>query len=210
MENIKEHELLQGGYKLIAGVDEAGRGPLAGPVIAAAVIFPADFVIEGSGLEAVTDSKKLSEKKRIALFSIIKEKALALDIAVVDHRIIDKINILQASLLAMKNAVEKLKVKPDYVLVDGSFIIPKLEIKQESIIDGDALVFCIAAASIVAKVSRDYLMEELDKKYPAYGFAKHKGYGTKDHMEALQKFGASPIHRRSFGPVKNLKKSIHR
>jgi len=205
MENIKEQELVTQGYKYIAGIDEAGRGPLAGPVVAAAVIFASDFVIEGSGLEAVMDSKKVSEKKRQELFKVIKEKAVSIQIAVIGPKIIDRINILQASLLAMRQAAEKLDTKPDYLLVDGNFKIPKTTIPQEAIISGDSLIFSIAAASIIAKVSRDYLMTEFDKKYPEYGFAKHKGYGTKEHLEALKKSGPCLIHRCSFGPIKHLR-----
>jgi len=201
-----EKEYFKAGYKFIAGVDEAGRGPLAGPVVAACVIINADFVIETSDLKLVTDSKKLSAKKREMLFGLIKEKAAAVQISVISNEAIDKINILQASLLAMKKSILKNTIIPDYILVDGNFKIPKLDIPQKAIIGGDAKVWAIAAASIIAKVSRDFIMTEMDKKYPNYEFKKHKGYGTKLHLEKLQEFGVSPIHRRSFGPVKNLLK----
>lgn len=194
------------GYKLVAGVDEAGRGPLAGPVVAACVIVGPDFEIDSDELKLVADSKKLSAKKREKLFSVIKEKALAVEISVVSHEVIDKINILQASLMAMRKAIQACQVKPDFVLIDGNMKIPMLEIKQQAIVSGDAKVFCIAAASIIAKVSRDFLITEDDKKYPEYQFAKHKGYGTKLHLEMLQKYGPCPIHRQSFGPVKDLLK----
>jgi ribonuclease HII len=185
----------------IAGVDEAGRGPLAGPVIAACVVIDSSFEIT-EDLKAVADSKKLSAKKREQLFKIIKERVLAVEISVVSHKVIDKINILQASLLAMKKSIEACQIKPDLILIDGNQKIPKLEIKQQTIVGGDATVFCIAAASIIAKVSRDFLIAEAAKKYPEYGFEKHKGYGTKQHLEALLKYGPCPIHRYSFAPIK--------
>lgn len=190
------------GYKLIGGVDEAGRGPLAGPVVAAVVVIDPDFKITPGDLELVADSKKLTAKKREKLFGLIKEKVLAVEIGVVDNLIIDKINILQASFLAMRRAIKKLKIQPNYILIDGSFKIPKLEISQTAIIQGDASVWCIAAASIIAKVSRDWLMTEIDKKYPKYLFAKHKGYGTKLHLEKITTYGPCPIHRFSFRPIK--------
>lgn len=201
-----ETEIFELGYKLVAGVDEAGRGPLAGPVVAACVVIGPDFKIDSDELKLVADSKKLSAKKREQLFSIIKDKALSVEISVVSHEVIDKINILQASLLAMKKAVAACKQQPDYVLIDGNMRIPNLNRKQQAIVSGDAKVFCIAAASIIAKVSRDFLMCEADKKYPQYQFAKHKGYGTKLHLEMLNQYGPCPIHRQSFAPVKNLLK----
>lgn len=203
MDLEKEQQLNQCGYQLIAGVDEAGRGPLAGPVVAAAVIFPVGFAIDSRELEKIKDSKKLSSRQREKLFTLIKEKAVTVSIATIGHARIDQINILQASLLAMRQAVNTLNVQPDYVMVDGKFKIPELDIPQEAIIDGDAQVFAIAAASIIAKVSRDYLMNLLDEKYPDYKFRQHKGYGTKQHLEILKKFGPSPIHRRSFEPLKS-------
>jgi ribonuclease HII len=192
------------GYKLIAGVDEAGRGPLAGPVVAAAVVIGPDFKIDDADLELVADSKKLTPARREKLFGIIKTKALAVEIGLADNETIDRINILQASFLAMRRAIFKLTVEPDYVLTDGKFRIPKLNKPQTAIISGDAKVWTIAAASIIAKVSRDWLMRELDKKYPEYLFAKHKGYGTKLHLEMIETYGPCSIHRRSFAPIKNL------
>ncbi|MEI6529139.1 MAG: ribonuclease HII [Candidatus Falkowbacteria bacterium] len=192
------------GYNLIGGVDEAGRGPLAGPVVAACVVIDKNFRIDHDDLSLVADSKKLSAKKREKLFSIIKEKVLAVEIGVVDNLTIDKINILQASFLAMRRAIKKLKIEPDYILVDGNFKIPKLEKAQTAIIGGDGKVFCIAAASIIAKVSRDWMMSEIDKQYPGYEFAKHKGYGTKAHFAKIAAIGPCPIHRFSFSPVKEL------
>lgn len=180
------------GIRYIAGVDEAGRGPLAGPVVASAVIFEQGVLIDG-----VNDSKKLTERKREELFHIIHEKALAIGIGIVSHEVIDRINILQASFLAMNKALENLKRIPQQLLVDGNFFRHE-KYPVANIIKGDSLSHSIAAASIIAKVTRDALMKELHEKYPQYGFAKHKGYGTKAHIEAIQKYGYSPIHRRSF------------
>ena len=180
------------GYELICGIDEAGRGPLAGPVCAAAVILPLGLEIEG-----LNDSKKLTEKKREKLYDVIIEKAVAYGIAFADEKEIDDINILQATFLAMKRATEKLSIKPDYALVDGNRM-PNLDIDGETIVSGDALSPSIAAASILAKVTRDRLMLEYDKQYPEYQFAKHKGYGTKVHTEAIKEFGPSAIHRLTF------------
>lgn len=180
------------GIQHIAGVDEAGRGPLAGPVVAAAVIFPKGLLIEG-----VNDSKKLTEKKREELFHDIHEKALTVGIGIVSHSVIDKINILQASFLAMNKALAHLNVTPQQLLVDGNFFRHE-SFSVENIIKGDSLSHSIAAASIIAKVTRDALMVEMDDEYPQYGFAKHKGYGTKAHIEAIRQYGYSPIHRRSF------------
>ncbi len=180
------------GYKAVCGVDEAGRGPLAGPVFAAAVILPENCEIEG-----LNDSKKLSEKKREALYDIIKEKAISWCVSSVDEKVIDEINILQATYLAMKNAVEGLDVPADYALIDGNRM-PPIEINGETVVKGDAKSMSIAAASILAKVSRDRFMLELDKEYPQYQFAKHKGYGTKLHYEMLTEHGISSCHRMSF------------
>lgn len=180
------------GYKAVCGVDEAGRGPLAGPVFAAAVILPENCEIEG-----LNDSKKLSEKKREALFDIIKEKAISWSVASVDEKVIDEINILQATYLAMKNAIEGLDVPADYALIDGNRM-PPIKIDGETIVKGDAKSMSVAAASILAKVSRDRFMLELDKQYPQYQFAKHKGYGTKLHYEMLTEHGISPCHRITF------------
>ena len=189
-EHAKRAEL---GIKYICGVDEAGRGPLAGPVFAAAVILPEDFEIEG-----LNDSKKLSEKKRDQLFDEIIEHALAYSIQAVDHKTIDEINILEATMLAMRTAVECLSIEPEYVFIDGNRVPKNMEIPAEFVIKGDATSASIAAASILAKVSRDRFMLEMDKKYPEYCFAKHKGYGTKLHYEKLREFGPSEIHRMTF------------
>jgi ribonuclease HII len=180
---------------LLAGTDEVGRGPLAGPVVAAAVILDPDKPIAG-----LADSKKLSEKKREALFDEIKKKALAWSIASASVEEIDKINILHASLLAMKRAVERLSISPEYVLVDGNYCL-KISTPCEAVIKGDSRVACISAASILAKVSRDREMVALDKVYPGYGLAKHKGYPTKFHLEALKKLGVNDLYRKSFKPV---------
>ena len=189
-EHAKRAEL---GIRYICGVDEAGRGPLAGPVFAAAVILPEDYEIEG-----LNDSKKLSEKKRDLLFDEITEHAVAYSIVYVDHKTIDEINILKATMLAMKTAVENLSKKPEAVLIDGNRIPENMEVPTEYVIKGDATSASIAAASILAKVSRDRFMLEMDKKYPEYCFAKHKGYGTKLHYEKLREFGPSEIHRLTF------------
>jgi ribonuclease HII len=187
------------GFGSLTGIDEAGRGPLAGPVAAAAVIFPKDLI-----LPDLNDSKKLSEKKREALFEMIKEKASAYAIETVDNKIIDKINILKATFLAMSRAVLKLKIKPDLCLIDGNQKIPGLPFNQETIVKGDAKSACIAAASILAKVARDRIMFRYAKKYPVYEFEKHKGYGTKKHIEILKKYGHCPIHRITFSAVSNI------
>lgn len=194
------------GYRLIGGVDEAGRGPLAGPVVAACVVVDKDFKIDHEDLQLVTDSKKLTAKRRERLFKIIKEKVTAVEIGIADNTEIDKINILQASFLAMRRAIKKLPLTPDYILLDGGFKIPKLKQAQTAIIKGDASVFTIAAASIIAKVSRDYLMTKYDEQYPEYLFAKHKGYGTKIHVSKIQEHGPCPIHRFSFNPLKDMLK----
>lgn len=187
-----ENKIYEKGYTSVCGCDEAGRGPLCGPVVAAAVILPNDTVIEG-----LDDSKKLTEKKREKLFEIIKEKAVAYAIAEASPEEIDEINILNASMLAMRRAVEKLEVKADFALIDGN-CSRGFDIPTETVVKGDSKSYSIAAASILAKVTRDRGCAELDKEYPMYGIAKHKGYPTKDHMEAVRKYGPSPIHRRSF------------
>lgn len=184
------------GFAAICGIDEAGRGPLAGPVFAAAVILPDGCVIDG-----LDDSKKLSEAKREALFDVIKEKALSYGIGQAGEREIDEHNILQATFMAMRRAVEAMPVKPDYALVDGNRM-PPLAIPGETVVKGDSKCACIAAASILAKVSRDRLLREWDQLYPGYGFAQHKGYGTKAHYAAIKKYGILPVHRMSF--LKNL------
>lgn len=202
----KEQELFQNGYNLIGGIDEAGRGPLAGPVVAACVVIDKNFVISGPELELIRDSKKLSALRREKIFTVIKEKAIAVAIGVIDHKTIDQVNILQATFLAMKKAISQMAISPDYILVDGGLRIPRLDLPQEAIKDGDNKIFCIAAASIIAKVSRDYLMNELDKKYPEYKFAQHKGYGTKLHLEKILEYGPCPIHRLSFAPIRDTTK----
>ena len=188
-----EHAAQEQGFELICGVDEAGRGPLAGPVCAAAVILPPDLEIEG-----LNDSKKLTEKKRDALYDIITEKALAYGIAMATEQEIDEINILQATFLAMRRAVERLSVRPSFVLVDGNREPDLGDLPLKTVVKGDSLSANIAAASILAKVTRDRYMVEMDARYPEYGFAVHKGYGTQKHYEALRQYDACPIHRRSF------------
>ena len=187
-----EKSAMSEGYKLIAGMDEVGRGPLAGPVCVSCVIMPLDDLIEG-----VDDSKKLSEKKREQLAAKIKEKAICFNTCFVDENTIDKINILNATKLCMKHAIEGMKVQPDIVLVDA---IDSLDtkVKIQGIIKGDALSYSIGCASILAKVTRDNFMVKLAEEYPAYGFEKHKGYGTKAHIDALKQHGMSPVHRKTF------------
>ncbi len=180
------------GYSFICGVDEAGRGPLAGPVVAGACILPQDLVIEG-----LDDSKKLTEKKRERLYTQITEQALAWAIGMASPAEIDEINILNASMLAMRRAIEGLSQKADFALVDGN-VVRNLPVEAVAVIGGDAKVASIAAASILAKVTRDRLCIEMDRAYPEYGFAKHKGYPTKEHREAVLRLGATPIHRKTF------------
>ena len=195
-----ENKVIASGYSAVCGVDEAGRGPLAGPVCAAAVILPQNTVIDG-----VNDSKKLSEKKREQLFGVITEKALAYCVAWASVEEIEEINILNAAMLAMKRAVEGLSIKADFALIDGNKT-PDLDIPAYSIVKGDARSMSIAAASILAKVSRDRLMYEYDTKYPQYNFAKHKGYGTTLHREMILKYGPCEIHRPSF--LKKIKNGV--
>ncbi len=178
--------------ELIAGVDEAGRGPLAGPVVAAAVIFPPSVWIYG-----VDDSKKVKPARREELLPVIERTAISIGVGIVDHDVIDRINIFQATLLAMQLAVQDLDPPPQRLLVDGPWG-PETSIPVTPIVGGDCKCFSIAAASIIAKVTRDRLMTELDRQYPEYGFARHKGYGTRAHLEAIRKFGPCPIHRVSF------------
>ena len=187
-----ENQLLEKGYKSICGVDEAGRGPLCGPVVAAAVILPRDVEISG-----LNDSKKLTEKKREMLFDVICEKAIAYSIAYGTVELINQTNILEATMYAMNQAVASLEIPADHALIDGN-IARGFSIPATTVIHGDALSPSIAAASILAKVTRDRLCADLDAEYPVYGIAKHKGYGTKDHMEALRKYGPSPVHRTKF------------
>ncbi len=186
-----ELECLSQGYKYIAGVDEVGRGPLAGPVVCAAVIMPIDDLIEG-----IDDSKKLSEKKRKMLSDLIKQKAICYNIEEISPEKIDEINILEATKLCMKNALEGLSIKPDVALIDALKL--DINIPVVNIIKGDFLSYSIGAASIIAKVYRDNLMVQMAEKYPQYSFEKHKGYGTAAHISAIKEFGATPIHRRSF------------
>ena len=187
-----ENEKYGMGYTAVCGCDEAGRGPLCGPVVAAAVILPRNIEIEG-----LNDSKKLTEKKREKLFDVIKEVAIAYEIAEASPEEIDEINILNASMLAMRRAVEGLKVKADFALIDGN-CSRGFDIPTETVVKGDAKSCSIAAASILAKVTRDRGCLELDRLYPQYNIAKHKGYPTKEHMEAVKKYGPSPIHRKTF------------
>ena len=204
-----ERELLSQGFKTIAGVDEVGRGPLAGPVVCAAVVMP---LKEIEIIQGVDDSKKLSPKKRELLAKLIRERALAYTVYEVNEKIIDEINILQATRLGMKNALESLKIVPDTVITDGNMTLD-ISFPQRSIVHGDALSYSIGAASIVAKVFRDTLMEEFAKAYPAYGFERNKGYGTAEHIRAIKEHGICPIHRRTFvkkfwaGGEKNSPKS---
>lgn len=187
-----EESLYDEGYEYICGVDEAGRGPLCGPVVAAAVILPKHGCIEG-----VNDSKKISEKKREKLYDDIMNVAIAVGIGISDVDVIEKVNILNATKIAMKKAIESLSIKPDYVLIDGNQKID-IDILQETVVSGDAKSESIASASIIAKVTRDRMLRKFDEMYPEYGFAKHKGYGTKAHIEAIKKYGLTPIHRKSF------------
>lgn len=189
---LYEREAFAEGYQAVCGVDEAGRGPLAGPVCAAAVILPAGLVIDG-----LNDSKKLTDKKRRELFDVITQNTVSYGIAMASEREIDEINILQATFLAMQRAIDKLDVRPDLALIDGNRA-KNFGLPVRTIVKGDSLSASIAAASILAKVTRDRLMEELDEAYPQYGFAVHKGYGTKRHYEALREYGPCPIHRRTF------------
>lgn len=194
----REKELYKEGYHFICGCDEAGRGPLVGPVVAGAVILPENYELEG-----LTDSKQLSEKKREKYFPIIKQDAIAYGIGIVDAKTIDEINIYEASRLAMKKAIANMKVKPDYVLTDA-MPIKDLNVPVEPIIHGDALSLSIAAASVLAKVTRDHILMELDKKYPEYEFARHKGYPTKRHLELLKLYGPTEDYRFTYRPVRDL------
>ncbi len=194
-----DRSFYQRGYATVAGIDEAGRGPWAGPVVAAAVILPQDVSLPG-----LNDSKKLTPRKREQLFPMIMSAALAAGIEIVGHTIIDRDNILQATFAAMRGALSRLSVKPGCVLVDGCLAIPGITLPQHTVVGGDAMSACIAAASILAKVTRDRIMSEYAEQYPQYRFDEHKGYGTKAHSEALAVHGPSPIHRKSFAPVREL------
>ena len=198
-----EQRAQQQGFKLIAGIDEAGRGPLAGPVVAAAVILSADFDLPG-----LTDSKKLSEKQRDCFYPQIREQAKAVGIGVASAAEIDEINILQATLLAMRRAVSRLPLAPDYLLIDGITPLP-LDIPQQTLKKGDSRSLSIAAASVVAKVVRDRIMYAFARQLPEYGLAKHKGYGTKQHRQAIAEFGPTWLHRKTFAGVKEHLRGCH-
>lgn len=197
----EEEKLLAQGYQLIAGIDEAGRGSLAGPVVAAAVILPRHM--DAPWLDQVRDSKLLSPVRRELLFHHLHEVAITTGIGVVDHEVIDTGGIARATRLAMKMAIDRLSPPPEYLLIDY-FLLPEVPRPQQGITDGDSLCFSIACASILAKVARDRLMIELDETYPGYGLARHKGYGTEEHLSCLRRLGPSPIHRRSFRPVRDI------
>jgi ribonuclease HII len=204
MKFTSEKKLIKSGFNLIAGVDEAGRGPLAGPVVAACVCCYKEFFNKPPlTTREIKDSKQLSSKQRDGLYKFIIDN-LTVGIGICDHKAVDKINILQATFRAMDKAVKALKVRPDIILVDGNKIVPQIRTKQQAIVDGDEKVFLISAASIIAKVTRDRLMAEYDLIYPLYKFGQHKGYGTKQHMLLLAKHGPCEIHRRSFAPIKSF------
>ena len=192
-----ENELYKQGITLIAGIDEVGRGPLVGPVVTAAVILPVDFYDE-----RINDSKKISEKKREMLFDVIMENAVSVGIGMSSEKVIDEINILEATKKAMKEAVNNLSIKPEHLLIDAVKL--DIDIPSTSIIKGDAKSQSIAAASIIAKVTRDRMMYELDKEHPEYGFAKNKGYGTKTHIDAIYKYGILDSHRKTFEPIASI------
>jgi ribonuclease HII len=200
--NLDEEDKLKSqGYELIAGIDEVGRGALAGPVVASAVILPHQANLPWFGL--VRDSKELNSRKRESLFELISKEAIAVGIGIVPPQVIDSINILKATRLAMLQAVEKLPIQPNFILIDR-VTLSQCPIPQRGITRGDKLCLSIACASIVAKVARDRMMEEFDRTYPGYGFAQHKGYGTGKHLSSLRKLGPSPIHRLYFAPVRNI------
>ena len=196
----EEERLIARGYRLIAGIDEVGRGPLAGPVVAAAVILPLEE--RPSWLSRVRDSKQLTPSQRESIFDRMLESGIAFGVGVVSHEVIDERGIAPATRLAMRHAIEQLSTRPDYLLIDY-LRLPGVRIPQKGVADGDSLCISIAAASIVAKVTRDQLMVKLDSQFPGYGLAQHKGYGTPGHLEALQKLGPCPIHRKTFQPVRD-------
>ena len=203
IDNYKyERELNEKGIILIAGVDEVGRGPLIGPVVAAAVILPKNYKLDG-----LTDSKKLSEKKREYYYEIIKRDALAIGIGIIDEKRIDEINIYESTKEAMKMAIDNLEVKPEHILIDAMPL--DLDIPTTSIIKGDLLSITISAASVIAKVTRDHMLYELDKEYPMYDLKNNKGYGTKKHIEAIKKYGITKYHRLSYKPVSDYKDKIN-
>lgn len=196
-----EKELWNSGINLIAGIDEVGRGPLIGPVVTACVILPKDFVLDG-----LTDSKKLSEKKREIFYEYIMNNAISVGIGMMDNNVIDEVNIYEATKLAMYQAVDNCKIKPEHILIDA-MKLDKLEVLSTSIIKGDAKSISIAAASVIAKVTRDRMMIELDKKYPMYGYKSHKGYPTKKHIEAIMKYGLIDGYRKTFKPISEIIKN---
>ena len=199
---IYEKELIDNGIKLIGGIDEVGRGPLVGPVVSACVILPLNYKLEG-----LTDSKKLSEKKREKFFEILQKDAISIGVGIIDEKKIDEVNIYEATKLAMTEAYNDMKVKPEHVLIDAMPL--ELPVPTTSIIKGDAKSLTIAAASVIAKVTRDRMMDELHEKYPYYNFKKNKGYPTKEHVEAINKYGIIKEHRKSYGPVKDyIEKNI--
>lgn len=193
-----EQEYIENGYKIVAGVDEAGRGPIAGPVVAASVVLPADFFCE-----EITDSKKLTEKKREYLFELIQKEAVYIGVGIISSEEIDATNILIATHKAMGLAVSNMDILPNIALVDG-LPVKGLPVPHKAFVKGDSLVKSISAASIIAKVTRDHIMIELDKEYPEYGFKKHKGYGTKAHIEAVRKYGSCKAHRETFEPIRTI------
>src|SRR6056297_1915492 len=199
-QNEHLYNLQKEGYRLVAGIDEAGRGPLAGPVVSAAVILDTDNPILG-----LTDSKKLSLKERERLFDIILGEAVSVGLGIVSNTIIDRLNIHQATFLAMRRAVEDLQISPEFLLIDGSYTIPDIDYKQRAIVGGDLKVNAISAASIIAKVTRDCIMDELHSSYPSYNFLSNKGYGTQEHIEAIKDIGPCPLHRFSYKIVKENK-----
>ena len=204
IDNYKyERELNNNGINLIAGVDEVGRGPLIGPVVAAAVILPKNYKLDG-----LTDSKKLSEKKREYYFDIIKKDAIAIGIGIIGEKRIDEINIYEATKEAMKEAISKLAIKPEHILIDAMPL--NLDIPTTSIIKGDLLSITISAASVIAKVTRDHMLYELDKEYPMYDLKNNKGYGTKKHIEAIKEYGITEYHRLSYKPVSDYKDKINK
>jgi ribonuclease HII len=202
---VREQELQGKGYKAVAGVDEAGRGPLAGPVVAGAVILPQDPELVAELIRrGLRDSKKVSEKRREQLYDFITEHASSWAVALVSEKMIDEINIFQATLRAMREAVEKLAPSPDHLLIDGNATLHGIYIDQTALPKADERIISVSAASILAKVTRDRLLDQLDLEYPCYGFARHKGYGTKQHLDALREIGPCPIHRRSFEPIRSM------
>ena len=204
IDNYKyERELNNSGIKLIAGVDEVGRGPLIGPVVAAAVILPVNYKLDG-----LTDSKKLSEKKREEFYNIIKKDAISIGIGIIDEKRIDEINIYEATKEAMYEAINNLNLKPEHILIDAMKL--NLDVPSTSIIKGDLLSITISAASVIAKVTRDHMLYELDKEYPMYDLKNNKGYGTKKHIEAIKKYGITKYHRLSYKPVSDYKDKINK